>query len=155
VTPLLLARGGGAVLVDRGWLPAPDAATARPQDHPDSGLVRVLGMGAMLAHGAGGPAPRVLEDDTVTVWSAMRLDVDSMRRRVPYSLAAFGVVALPDQGAPAQPVREPPRPYDETMHVSYAIQWFTFAAILLVGPLFLARARRASRGAVVPPPPEV
>jgi len=34
VTPLVLEGGATAVLVDRGWLYAPDASTARPDDLP-------------------------------------------------------------------------------------------------------------------------
>ncbi len=157
VTPMVLADGRSAVLIDRGWLSAPDAATALPQDHPEPGLRRVVGLAEPIGRGLGGPPLRVLEADSVTVWSAARLDLDSLAKRVPYSLASFSVRALPEAGAPAEPVREPPQPWDEMMHTSYAIQWFTFAAILLVGPLFLARSRRrAARRepfAVPPPPP--
>lgn len=142
VTPMLLAGDSSAVLVDRGWLDSPDAATARPQDHPEPGPRRVVGLVTPLQRGRGGPPLRVLEADSVTVWSARWLDLDSLSGRVPYSLAGYGVRALPEAGAPAEPVRDTPQPYDETMHASYAVQWFTFAAILLVGPLLLARSRR-------------
>ena len=39
VTPLLLEGGSSAVLVNRGWLYAADAATARPQESPEPGPV--------------------------------------------------------------------------------------------------------------------
>jgi cytochrome oxidase assembly protein ShyY1 len=51
---------------------------------------------------------------------------------------------------PREPIRTEPAPYDETMHLSYAIQWFLFAAILSIGSLFLARARRRGTPTLVP-----
>jgi len=35
---------------------------------------------------------------------------------------------------------------DEAMHLSYAIQWFAFAAIIGIGSLALAARNRASKG---------
>src|SRR5256885_11133395 len=51
VTPLVSERDSVAVLVDRGWLPAADAATARPQDVPAPGPREVVGLGDALARG--------------------------------------------------------------------------------------------------------
>ena len=43
----------------------------------------------------------------------------------------------------AGPLRWPVRPYDESVHRSYAGQWFAFALITLVGSIVLvSRGRR-------------
>ncbi len=41
-----------------------------------------------------------------------------------------------------RPVRVPPPALDEGPHKSYAIQWFSFATIALVGGVVFARAQR-------------
>jgi cytochrome oxidase assembly protein ShyY1 len=59
------------------------------------------------------------------------------------------VRALPEAGRHAMgaPIPEPLEVADETMHLSYAIQWFGFAAIIAIGSLSLAlRGARRSRG---------
>jgi cytochrome oxidase assembly protein ShyY1 len=40
------------------------------------------------------------------------------------------------------PRRSLPRPYNELTHLSYAVQWFLFAGILLGGSAALAWSRR-------------
>ena len=146
VTPLLLPDGSRAVLVDRGWLYSADAATARPRDYPERGDRTVRGIAEPIRRGAGGPAIRALPSDSAHLWSARWLDLDSLERRFPYSLAPYVVRQLPGSGVPRQPVRREPRPFDEMMHVSYAVQWFLFAAILLGGSAALAWSRRGGRG---------
>lgn len=147
VTPLRL-EDGTAVLVDRGWLYAADAMTARPQNYREPGARVVLGMAEAIPRGRGGWSPRLIESDSVALISARWLDLDSLASRFPYALAPFAVRELPGPGVPAEPARTEPRPLDETMHISYTAQWFLFAAILLLGPLAVRRSRRsaAARG---------
>ena len=59
------------------------------------------------------------------------------------------VRALPAADAPATPLRSLPAERNEMMHVSYAVQWFLFAAIALIGPLAFAASRRRVRAAGV------
>ena len=151
VTPLLVTGDSIAVLVDRGWLYAPDAVHARPQELREPGERAVIGMARAIPRGAPPLATLALERDSVTLWSARALDLDSLESRLPYRIAPFVVVELPGRGVPEKPLRSGPRPLDEFMHVSYAVQWFLFAAILLVGSLALARSRR--RGTPEPGPP--
>ena len=87
VTPLLLGDGTHAVLVDRGWLYAPDAATARPRDYPEPGEREVTGLADPLRRGAGGPSLRAMSGDSVQLLSARWLDLDSLAPRFPYALA--------------------------------------------------------------------
>lgn len=149
VTPLRLAGSATAVLVNRGWLPAGDAATARPQDYPDTVARAVRGLAEALRHGASGPPVRALEADSVRLWSVRWLDADSLAPRLPYALAGYVLRELPGPGVPDRPRRTLPRPYNEMTHLSYAVQWFLFAAIMLGGSAVLAWSRRR-RGAALP-----
>jgi surfeit locus 1 family protein len=145
ITPLLLPGDSTAVLVDRGWLYAPDAAHARPQEFIEPGPRAVTGIARAFAPDRGRLPMLALERDSVTLWSARALNPDSLRARVPYALATFFVVELPGPRVPGKPLRGTPRPLDEFMHVSYAIQWFLFGAILLGGSLALVVSGRRSR----------
>jgi surfeit locus 1 family protein len=149
VTPLVLADST-VVLVDRGWMYANDAATVRPQDHPEPGERVVVGVAEEMRRGAGGLAMRTLESDSATVWSARWLDRDSLAARLPYAIAPYVLRQLPGPGVPDAPRRRPAEAADPFTHLSYAIQWFLFAAILLVGSALLARSRRRSSPPVAP-----
>ena len=115
VTPLRLADGS-AVLVDRGWVPSPDAF------HVDHTLYR--------------------EPDTATVTGIALIPP---RGRGDVAVAGFlpFVVQLespdPTRGLPR---RWPSPTFDDGPHLSYAIQWFSFALIALVGTAVLIRKGR-------------
>ena len=143
ITPLTL-DAGAAVLVNRGWLPSLDAASARPQDFPEPGAVRVIGVAEGFGRKVRGAAIRVVESDSLTVLSTDALDRDSLNARLPYPIAPWILRQLPGPGVPESPKRTPPAPLEETMHLGYAIQWFGFAAIVLCGSAALAWSRRAS-----------
>jgi surfeit locus 1 family protein len=151
VTPLVIAGDGtAAILVDRGWLYATDWINARPEDCPEPGPRRVVGIAGELprtpAMRPGAPALRALRSDSIAVWSARGLVPDSLAPRFPYRLGGWVLRELPGPGVPQRPLRSPQRPLDEWTHVSYAAQWFLFAAFALAGPLVIARTRRRSPG---------
>jgi surfeit locus 1 family protein len=154
ITPLRLPGDSVAVLVDRGWLYAPDAVTARPQDFRDRSPRAVRGIARTLGARGAGLAWRALESDTShAVWSARTLDPDSLAPRFPYALAPWLLVELPGKGVPEKPLRAAPRPLDETMHLAYAVQWFLIAGILFAGSVALAWSKRRVRPARPALPP--
>ena len=148
VTPLLI-EGGKAVLVDRGWLYSADASNAHPEEYPEPGERSVIGMAEALRRGAGGAPVRELPTSSIKRYSARWLDFDSLSTRFPYPLEGFVLRQLPAAGVPEKPLRREPHPFDEFMHVSYAIQWFLFAAIILGGSASLAWSRRRRRAATL------
>ncbi len=117
VTPLRLADGS-VVLVDRGWVPSPDAF------HVDHALYR--------------------EPDTATVTGIAlipprgRGDVD-VAGFLPFVIQLETPEPPPKRGLPR---RWPPPAFDDGPHLSYAIQWFSFALIALVGTAVLIRKGR-------------
>lgn len=167
VTPLVLTNGD-RVLVERGWLASPDSREAHPEAlAPEPahviGVVQPYGQPPFAA-----PWVRLPSDSSgVTLWSARALVADSARARLGAPLAAWVLRLLPvspadvrtpegGQRAPssarsgqaddrmARPPAPEPEPFvvgDESMHLSYAIQWFAFAAIILGGSVALIRRR--------------
>jgi surfeit locus 1 family protein len=142
VTPLA-PDSGPMVLVNRGWVPAPDAATARPRAFPEPGRREVLGVIEPLDRGVHRSAMLRETGDSAQVFTTEALDFDSVSARLPYPIAAWMVRELPGPDAAALPLRQAPPPLDESMHLGYAIQWFAIALIFLVGGAALVRSQGA------------
>jgi surfeit locus 1 family protein len=135
VTPLRIAGSDSVVLVNRGFVPAPDAVTADLDSLNEPGEITVRGLAVPLPVTAdsGEPLSRLGQ------WSWKRLDLAALRRRLPYPILAVSILQAPDSALPVRPIRLAPLPLDDGPHLSYAIQWFAFATIGLVGGILLAR----------------
>jgi surfeit locus 1 family protein len=115
ITPVRLADGS-AVLVDRGWVPSPDAYHVDHELYHEPDTVTVTGLGVIPPRGLG--------------------DVDT-RGYLPF------IIQLETPDPPRGLPRRWPEPaLDGGPHLSYAIQWFSFAAIALVGTAALLRTRK-------------
>ncbi len=141
VTPLVL-DDGGAVLVIRGWVPfAMQSAPVRGAV-PPPGEVEVSGFLAP-DEGDGTTAPD--EDGVIRA-----LDVGGIASSLPYGAFPFPLQLA--RQTPAQsgslPTPVPMPELSEGPHLSYAIQWFCFAAIAVVGAVILLRRERRSPRAV-------
>lgn len=134
VTPLLRSDGGPAVIVDRGWAPAADAAIDRPQ-----GAVHLEGIARIPAE-QGTFQPDNDAPGNQWFW----VDLPAMADAAGLSAAA---PVLVDAAAGPDPARYPvggqsrvDLPND---HLQYAITWYAFALILTA--VFLLDRRRARR----------
>ena len=131
VTPLRLPDGS-AVLVDRGWALSPDAyhvdEGAYREGEADGDTADAVGLGLPAPRGRGDVDPRVLQDS------------------VPYPLLPFILQQFPsDRPTIRQGLRRWPAPeVSDGPHLSYAVQWFSFATILVVGSLALVRKRSSA-----------
>ena len=146
LTPLVLSDGT-ALLVERGWIPAAgNAASADWRQYDQPGIVTISGI---LRLGQTQPEMGGLPDSTLTPGKT-RLDywniinVERIARQVPYKL--LPVFVQPN----ADPTRaQPPYPFqpeiviDEGPHFGYALQWFTFSALLFFGYLLVYLPRQA------------
>jgi len=123
LTPLRLADGS-AVFVDRGWVPSADARHIDATRFGEGDSAAIAGL--VL------PVPRD------------RGDVDPARLRdsVPYVVLPI-VIQLDDTAAPhpAGLARWRTPPLDGGPHLSYAIQWFCFGGIAVVGTVLLLKKR--------------
>jgi cytochrome oxidase assembly protein ShyY1 len=158
VTPLRL-DDGTALAVNRGFVPVSTDVPA-----PAGGQVEVTGL-LFASQERRGIGPRDPAGGTLRELS--RLDLDRLQQQ--YEADLYPVwLQLQDQEPAVEedalPVLLPEPEQDEGPHLSYAIQWFLFAAIGAVGwPLVLRRAaaedarrreRAAGAGAVADRPLE-
>jgi surfeit locus 1 family protein len=132
VTPLRVpGLGDTAVLVERGFVPAPDAVTLAPDSgaFDEPGTHTVHGVALPMTGGDDGGAP--LPHAGLMTWR--RLDLPALRARLPYPILDVYILQTPDSALPRMPRRrEPPALDDEGPHQSYAIQWFAFATMAVV-----------------------
>ncbi len=117
ITPLRLADGS-VVLVDRGWVPSPDAFHVDHALYREPDAATVTGIALIPPRGRG--------------------DVD-VAGFLPFVIQLETPEPPPDRGLPR---RWPPPAFDDGPHLSYAIQWFSFALIALVGTAVLIRKGR-------------
>jgi surfeit locus 1 family protein len=115
ITPLRLADGA-AVLVDRGWVYSPDAYHVDQSAYREADTATVTGMALVPPRGRGDVNPSGF---------------------LPFVIQLEG--PDPPKGLPR---RWPPPVFDNGPHLSYAIQWFSFALIALLGTWFLLRRSR-------------
>ena len=143
VTPLFF--NGTAVLVDRGFIPADGNST--PEDwrkYDEGGTVTLTGQ---IRLGQVKPAFGGVEDalpesgEMLLVWNNFNLEQIAAQLEFPI----LGVYIQPNleisdtiPPIPYQPVVE----LTEGSHFGYALQWFTFAAILFVGYPFYLRKQK-------------
>ena len=74
-----------------------------------------------------------------------RLDPRALRARMDGPVLPFYLQQLPTPGVSEPPYRVPPPELSEGSHLSYAVQWFSFAAIALIGMgILLVRDLRQS-----------
>ena len=139
VTPLLLGDRGPAVLVERGFVPSPDAVTVDLEGLQEPGELVVRGVALPVPPAGGAP----IEHGGRTTWR--RLDLTALRERLPYDVLPVYIQQSPDSALPSFPRRLSPAPIDEGPHLSYAIQWFLFAGMVL-GFAVLVVGRGAGSG---------
>lgn len=137
VTPVRLPGTDTALMVVRGWVYAPDGMTVDLNKWREP--TRAEGHGFVETF----PPARTGRNSSPTHSNAYRwLDRAELERRFHYPLEPYYVVltSLPaDSGTNTPPRLEVP-PMDEGPHQSYAIQWFSFAAISIIGmTLFIRR----------------
>jgi len=132
LTPLIL-DDGSAVAVDRGWVPFEDDRPPLADAAPPEGTVRVTGV--LFPPEAETTAP----PSPATTFA--KVDLGALAAQVPYELAPAYLLLGSQQPAPAAlPLVAPlPDPADAPPHLSYAIQWFSFATIAVIGFVVLVR----------------
>jgi surfeit locus 1 family protein len=143
LTPLVL-DDGQAIFVDRGWIPA--EGNAQPGDwkkYDVVGQVTVKGIIRLPREKAdftGRTDPPLATGQTrLDIWTfpnLKRLQIQTSYPLYPVYLQQDPEPARTDPPVPSQPEVD----LTEGPHLSYAIQWFSFAAIFLIGyPFYIRR----------------
>jgi surfeit locus 1 family protein len=139
LAPLRLEGRDEAVLVDRGWVPFSEADPQRWDQFDENGPVTIHGVIRRSEASDRATAP----GGDSREW--FRVDVGAINERIPYDLLPVYVYQTDDDGQ-TPPLRQPPEiDLSEGPHLSYALQWFTFALMLGVGYLFFVH-RAETRG---------
>lgn len=142
LTPLQV-DDGLSVAVIRGWIPNPRLLEEVPDSYraPD-GPVTVTGLVRLSeTRGSFGAT----DPKTGTLTDLARADVARLDAQVPGDLLPFTVQLLEQDPAltTADPTPVPAPALDEGPHLSYAVQWFIFSTIGVIGyPLILRRRAR-------------
>jgi surfeit locus 1 family protein len=126
LTPLRV--GGSAVFINRGFTPSADAAHVDVAELREPAPDSLAGMIVYLGHDE---SAVVAKPAFKRVW--YRPSIAQLRAQSPYPVADYIVQLLPSPDAPQSPVRLPAPILDEGPHLGYAIQWFSFAGIFLIG----------------------
>jgi surfeit locus 1 family protein len=149
LTPVRIPGRDTAVIVNRGWVYSPDGSTVDENRWRDTSAT-FTGYAEELPSVTGSSyasRPRVIA----------RLSYGAVSKALPYPVAPFYVVALGDSViGPDRLARLTIPPLDEGPHLNYAIQWFAFALIALVGAGVVVKQQRegpsqAQRPAPHPP----
>jgi cytochrome oxidase assembly protein ShyY1 len=144
LTPLVTGPGQ-AVIVNRGWVSSSDPSASLPlQATPPSGTVRLTGL--VLPGEPPGDQRGAASGARLTTVS--RADLGLLQRHLPYHL--YPVLIQLQTQDPAQvsgtPEPLPPAPLDGGPYFSYAMQWFLFTTVGLVGwPLLIRHTARENR----------
>jgi surfeit locus 1 family protein len=135
ITPLV-GEDGTTVLVNRGWVPLDADEVPVVAAIPPDGTVTVTGW-VRLGQIRGSLGPADPADGRLVAMN--RVDIERIQQQVPYELEPVYLSAL-DEPEGELPVPAPePTFEDEGPHLGYAIQWFSFALIGVVGYFFLLR----------------
>jgi surfeit locus 1 family protein len=136
ITPLRQPGNDTAVLVNRGWVYAPDGITVDTKEWREADTLS--GTGFVETFPTQGPfAP----PNPARPRSFRRLNRAALRNLFPYPIANYYVVLTDSAVTPHAPPRIEAPPLDEGPHRNYAIQWFSFAAISIIGlVIFLRRS---------------
>lgn len=132
MTPLIMPNGN-AVMIDRGWIPAEgNSAGADWNKYAIINKVEITGVIRKSIN-----VDRNILIERPEFW--IDFDYDQIKNLYPYRLLPIFIQAIP-----AEERGSPPIPKIITVeltdgpHIGYAVQWFTFALLLLIGyPFFL------------------
>jgi surfeit locus 1 family protein len=134
LTPMKIAGRDTVVMVNRGWAYSPDAAQLTNAHWNEKDSLNVAGYAETFAGKERARAPNGAH-------RVHALDRDVIQSMVGMPIAPYVLVQTSDSVAHADsvPVRLSIPTLDEGPHESYAIQWFCFALVAVVGGVALSR----------------
>jgi len=144
LTPVRLPGSDTVIIVNRGWIYSPDGSTVKLDDWHDRDSV-FIGYADEFPSKGGATytgRPQVIA----------HLSYDVVTKALPYPVSPTYVVAMGDSAnATDRVARLSIPPLDEGPHLGYAIQWFAFAVVALVGTGIVIRQARSSGSSLSAP----
>jgi surfeit locus 1 family protein len=142
LTPLNISGTEQSIFVDRGWIPMEDYQSNNWQQFNEGGLVSIKGIIRLPQEGpiiGGRPDPTIQPDEFLKAWNFP--NIEEISKQTPYPVLPVYIQLSPDSSRADLPYPSLPEiEISEGPHLSYAVQWFIFTAILGIGyPLFLRR----------------
>lgn len=134
LTPLRIAGHDTVVMVNRGFAFSPDASTINDSLWKERDTATVRGYAETFSG----------KERAVTQRRVHALDRAAVQTLVGLPVAPYIIVQTSDSGrhADSVPARLEVPPLSEGPHESYAVQWFSFALVAVVGAVALARRPR-------------
>jgi surfeit locus 1 family protein len=149
VTPLRLEGSEWSLLIDRGWIPSESGAIGDLEAYTLDGVVEVSGIALPTQVE---PGWRFLADRATTLQEPLQiwrvLFVPGIQSQIPYPLLPYFLAQREPAGGLQGPVPDVEIDLSEGPHLGYALQWFAFSSIaLLGGGIWLLRGARGARDA--------
>jgi len=134
VAPLDIAGSDETVLVNRGWLPFEEFEPEARRAYDVTGEVTIEGIAyrsQLPPHSLAPTDPDPEPGQWVDAW--FRVEIDKMQKQIDRPLLPVFVEALPGpEPDTTPPIRAEVTDLGEGSHLSYALQWFSFAVILVI-----------------------
>jgi surfeit locus 1 family protein len=143
LTPLVL-DDDSAVMVDRGWIPSQAATPDAWRQFDEPGNISVTGVIRLsLEEGEMGSIqdPALAPgQNRLDIWSFV--NIPRLQQQVPYPLLPIYIQCAPGESEDTPPYCSlPVLDLSEGTNLGYAIQWFLFSGLLLVGyPVYLRKS---------------
>jgi surfeit locus 1 family protein len=152
ITPLKIENSDKSILVERGWIPVEDFNHGNLAPYDQEGKVNVKGVirrSQNLPDFGSMTDPTLAPGEThLNLWNFA--DVERIAEQLPYPILPVYIQESPDPSWTDMPYRTAPQlDLSEGPHMSYAIQWFSFATMLGIGyPIFMLRKEKTKKTAL-------
>lgn len=143
LTPLKLDGSNTGVLVNRGWVPLSVVeGEQRSLYAPPAGEVTVDGVARPSQNEPRAPQDPPLGPDRPRLESWYQITIPNIEQQVGYPLLPVFVELQPAADAPELPVRSATGDLGPGSHLQYALQWYSFAVITVIGYLAIMYQQR-------------
>jgi len=144
VTPLRIDASENAILVIRGWIPAAEGERGDWSAYDEADVRTVQGYlqrSRVMPDGSTSAVPQ----DPVKGW--WRVDIQAIQSQMPYPLLPVALQVAPEENRAGRELpRRVPVAFDlsEGSHMSYALQWYSFAVIAGIVYIVVLRRQEAA-----------
>lgn len=145
LTPLRITGSEQSILVDRGWIPAEAFKSGDWSAYDEPGSVTVHGI-VRASQSRPDFGKKNDPEGVLEAWNFA--NVERIQAQTPYALLPVYIQQAPDPAWTSLPYRSLPEvELTEGPHMGYALQWFSFAAILGFGYPFFIRKQSGAKHA--------